>query len=369
MRLQLYVLRELLVNFALSATFVYFVCAVGVVIQAFASVKVPLLIALKNVPLFLFLVSDVLTPLSFLVAVLFTYGRMSAENEFVALRAVGIHPARILAPVVLLGLAVSAVQLQVLSTTIPVLYLERNRLLTSLGEEAIRNIDPGQTRYEVSGLSLNWRRHEGLVFEDVWLKYEPKDSTKRAHGFADRVTLTFESTDLLLGIEGFRSAQGTAQIDFGHFAIRLPFKDLEVGSGFNTRLRFLKSDVLVARAIHAALRSRESDTSASVPQDVNSWRYERKRCLMELHRRAAWSMSALLFGLVGAPIALWMRRGTRLSALVVGIGLVFLVYFPLAKTGDAIADSRGVPYWVAAWLATGALTMIASVLVYRLCRR
>ena len=113
--------------------------------------------------------------------------------------------------------------------------------------------------------------------------------------------------------------------------------------------------------------------SASAPAKSkaagNPWKVERRRNLVEVNRRAAWSMCALLFGLFGAPIALWLRRGTRLAAIVVALGIVFIVYFPLAKLGDALADVPSVPYWVAPWIATTVLAAMTGGLLFRLCRR
>jgi hypothetical protein len=278
------------------------------------------------------------------------------------------------------------------------LWLQKTRLAQELLLEQIRHLDPGKNEYKVPGSTfyMRWRHREGLRFEHVVLKHDAAEGSKTPsiNGIADVVTITFDDPDdaskppdrrgISFAIQGLQSTEGKVEVENFTllFAYASIYEHMNADSGFEAKLRFLRTDEIVSAAVRAGWRAKLWDPSetngaesesASAPAKSkaagNPWKVERRRNLVEVNRRAAWSMCALLFGLFGAPIALWLRRGTRLAAIVVALGIVFIVYFPLAKLGDALADVPCVPYWVAPWIATTVLAAMTGGLLFRLCRR
>ncbi len=363
----MHVLRELLASVLFAATAIYFVVSFGVVIQTLMTQQLSLASVLTLTPFLLLALSELLTPLAFLVGVLFTYGRLAADNEYLASQACGVHPIRMLLPVVAVGLAIAAGQVWVLGTAIPAISLRKDGWARDFTIEAIRTIPPSVTQFTAPkiGFYMSWARREGLVFEDVQIDY-------REHvGRAERVRVVSGSDAMRLEFTGFQMLDEKGSMRAGRLTLEFRYSEFGETPRFRDKEEFQSSDELVALALRAGARRAEAQADPASPlvaRAERDGRLERKATYI-VHRRAAWAVTALLFGLVGAPIAIWLRRGTRLAALVFGLGICFVLFFPLSKLGDALDMNRIGPPWADAWLATAVLAAVASAFVFRLVRR
>lgn len=410
MRLERHILKELFLNFVFTTIVLHFVATVGVVIQLFTTQRVPIQVSLLLAPIALLARSDLLIPLCFLVAVLFTYGRISAENEYVATQACGVHPARTLGPMILIGLLISLAQAWVLSFALPNLWLQRNRILDKAALEMIANIEPSQNEFEAKqvGFRMTWKRHDGFYFEDVFLdiqgapgdresggaanapgksaesrpessvasapaKDEDRDEPKPLlKGAAKSVEVFYEQESIRFRIRGFRTAMRNSTYELGSFDFILNNSTLSDGGTFRARPEFLTSDVLVELALRADRRVAAAPAAAQGTTERRLIEFDKnssRRYWYEMMKRSAWSFAALLFGFLGAPLAIWLRRGTRLAAVAVALGILFLLYFPLSKVGDALIAKPNVPVWICAFMATLVASVISGAFYYKLVRR
>lgn len=393
MRLERHIFKELLVNFIFTAIVLYFVVTIAVVIQSFSKHDVPIRVSLILAPILLLKLSDLLTPLCFLVAVLFTYGRLSAENEYVATQACGVHPARTLGPMVLIGFLLCILQSWNLAFLMPNVWLRNNRIASQVAMELLANLDPSRTEFDGRkfGFYMTWKQRDGLYFEDVFIDIDgrPKDkvsanannvesAASKANdggaglllkGVAKSVEMINEGETLTFMITGFKTALPNSTLQGGNFGIVLNTgQPLGESSDFRVKPEYLTSDVLVevAKRTENRLKNVEANHTKIEKKYLDIDRNSARRYWYEAQRRVAWSFCALMFGLIGAPVAIWMRRGTRLAAVVIALGIVFLFYYPLAKFGDAWIAVDAVPIWVCAWTATFAAVALSAVFYYRL---
>ncbi|MFN0206458.1 MAG: LptF/LptG family permease [Planctomycetota bacterium] len=412
MRLERFLLRELIVNFLFAMIVIYSIATIGTVIQLFTHREVPLLISLTFAPMALLSRSELLTPFAFLVAVLFTYGRISAENEYLATQACGIHPFRILAPVLLTGLLLSALQSYLLAFVVPNLWIARDRIFDDLASQSIMNLDSGRNEIDIPEirLYLSWQRREGAVLEDVYIDFrggskgegaasksgetaskpgdvtietgDPASATNPVHdksnddksvlqGFAERLEIVNEPLTYRLVFTGFHAGEKRS---FGQasFSILLEKLALRNKSNFRDRREFMTSDELVGIARRADRRLTLLSKNSKDPAEKKRYEYDFKESRVnwyEFERRIAWSFASLLFGMIGAPIAIWLKRGTRLFAIVAALGIVFILYFPLTKAGDALIQKQHIPVALCAWPASALLAILSCAFFYRLVRR
>ena len=99
MRLQRYILAELLAAFALIALIITGVLFAAMMLRFLHQLPdLGLLSVLQAAPYIAPAAFPITLPLSFLVACLLTYGRFSDDNEFLALQMGGIHPWHAAAP-------------------------------------------------------------------------------------------------------------------------------------------------------------------------------------------------------------------------------------------------------------------------------
>lgn len=423
MRLERHILRELLQNFLFATAVVYFVMTIGLVVQLFSSREVPFQYSLTLAPVALLMRSELLTPLAFLVAVLFTYGRISAENEYLATQACGIHPLRLVSPVILTGLILSAIQAWILSFAVPNLWLSREQIIERVAVAALTSLEPSRTEFEAPnvGFYMTWKRREGLYFEDVFLDYkgnlkkrdtDEEESPVASHpvvtesnpasskpaasnpanvsvkpassappqaiedsimkGMAKSVELVQEPERLRFIFRGFRTIGNGATYEAGRVDLLLNTKSaFGQDSSFPSRPEFLTSDRLVDQAVRADDRYSSKRMAGALPARASNdpdMKASRKYWY-EAERRVAWSLASVLFGMLGVPVAIWLKRGTRLSAMLASLGILFLLYYPLSKAGDGLAGTSSVPIPACAFGGTAVTAAVAAFFLFRLVRR
>ena len=71
-------------------------------------------------------------PMAFLLGVLLAFGRLASDSEIVALRAVGVSPLRLLAPVMMLAAAMTAVTFYINAVALPAANQAHRELVFSL---------------------------------------------------------------------------------------------------------------------------------------------------------------------------------------------------------------------------------------------
>jgi lipopolysaccharide export LptBFGC system permease protein LptF len=380
-RLERHILKELISNFLFAAAALYFVAGVILAVQVFFVRDLPMTAAVTAAPILLFARSELLTPCAFLTGVVFTYGRLGAELEYMATQACGIHPMRVLAPVAAVGLLLTAGQWWIASYGVPDLLVRSDRMTEELTKEALMRLEPSRNEFELrdAGLYMSWGSRNGFALEDVVIDFKGRGdggaesgSQGGLRGRAKRVELVFEPQVLRIWIYGFRSAQKGGRGEFDKGSISLRLDRLRQTSALHAKDSFLPSDVLLAAALRRRWLSASTVDveSRDVKLDRTRDRSQAHEFFYTLNRRAAWSFASLLLGLVGAPVALWFRKGTRLGGLVVAFGIFLLVYFPLARiVGDGLSERESIPFWVSAWAASFVSSILAGAFAWRLSRR
>src|SRR6185503_838178 len=110
LKLHLYILRELLVSFAftLGGILVLTLPAIAAIaVHKLAGVKI--MLVLLYIPLIQTGMIPYILPLAFLLAVVVTYGRLAADNEWTAIRMSGRNPAACLMPGAVMAVALGIV--------------------------------------------------------------------------------------------------------------------------------------------------------------------------------------------------------------------------------------------------------------------
>jgi lipopolysaccharide export system permease protein len=86
------------------------------------------------------------------------------------------------------------------------------------------------------------------------------------------------------------------------------------------------------------------------------------RYLVEMHKKIAMPISAIIFVLIGAPLGMIVRRGGLGTSG--GISLVFfLIYWGLLMTGERLADRLLMSPWLAMWGGNILFAIVGLILV------
>ena len=304
-------------------------------------------------------------PVAFLFGVLVSVGRLSADSEITAMRALGVSLAQFTLPFLGLALLVSALTAVLLTDVEPA---ARRRLRAVVSEIAARGgiIEPGvfnELDRLGSRLLFVEERDQGNRLSGVVIS----DRTQPARPF----TVVAES-----GFFSFDGETGTAHVALERGDIHLEPEDpadtqyqriafasfdyafdmsAVLGAGFE-RLRPREMSTQEIREVLAHFDAQGGDPPPQVRVKTRQ-HYE-----IQLHRRLALPLAPLLFAAVGVPLGLRRTRGARSWGVLLCVALVF-GYYMLLSSGVYLAEQGALPAAVGIWLPNAIFAAVAVVLL------
>jgi lipopolysaccharide export system permease protein len=310
------------------------------------------------------MVATYVLPIAFLFGVLMTMGRMASDRELLAMQVSGIGPLAMLWPVLFLG-ALAALATAVLAQEVE--YRARRELRAVATRIATRGttLEPGAF-FPLGSRILHARESprrgelEGVMIAD-W-----SDAERPVTIFAE------------LGHFGFDAGRGQFRFQLERGEIHVEPKQW---LGEYQRISFESLDY----GFPAAQLLAVEETSYRPPDFSNP---ERRAILtraargesldplakkkpaeyeIELHNRYALPLAPLLFALVGVPLGVRVRSGSRSWGIFLCLALVF-VYYLANALGRQLAAEVEVPAALAMWLPNGIFALLAVLLLYRATR-
>jgi lipopolysaccharide export LptBFGC system permease protein LptF len=378
------VLGELLANFALASGVLVFVVALGGLVKAmYEFAQVPLGTVLEVAPYLVVGLFPHLLPMAFLVAVVVTYGRMSAEGEIGAIRGAGIHLGRILTPALALACGIAFANQFLLDEGIPTLHFRRGEFLKKAAQAAVAGWNRGVPDIHIGPFYLRGtpaerpglRRDVVLVVgRDVARARKEGGSNGTAssraaaeagsealtvHARADEAQLSVDGDFLVVELRRprFVRAREVGEppaflgMDEGTASFRISLLDLT-----SSKTQELKERDLPTSELLAAL-----ERGRLLPQREHHARYE-------VERRSALALAPVLFTLVGVPFGVFFRRGNRLFGFFLAFGIVLVAYYPILVLCEHLADARVLDPVTAAYVGDAVLLLVGGAATARLFR-
>ncbi len=340
--LSLYIIREISSLFLLGIVIFTLVLLMGRLI------KLTELVVSNGVPLadvgrmILYLIPSFLVftiPMAFLLAVLLAFGRLSADNEIIVLKASGISLTQVMPPVlicsvvvVMLGLGASAIGVPWGNTAFKELGLQvlKRNITSTIQEKTFWDDIPGVVMY-TDHYDEQSRSLKGVVIYDGRNPKSPMTIFARDGG----VTSESGSQALLLTLRnGSIHIAGTdglyRLVNFGEYS-------MTVGeNGGSTAISRNESDMWLPEL------QRQIDDPATSPPD-------RLKMQTELQSRFTFPFASLVFAILAVPLGIQNRRSGKSGGFTVSIAII-LAYYILMSVVRSLAEKGGVLPAVALWL-------------------
>lgn len=353
MRLQLHVLRELVVaiGFTLGGMIVLSLPAIAVsAIHKLQGVQMSAI--LLYLPLLLSGLLPYLLPLSFLLGVVSTFGRLAQDNEWTAIRMTGRHPIKILVPGFLVALVLSGTTFWMLSEVLPEIRTKQRRYMVGALSEAVRELSPGRTDIQFGDFILMSRRRDGKAFVDAQVYVPPMGDQPARSLRADRIDARVEEPNIYLSFRNARTIVGAAEVQNGDLTLRIDLEELHAKKeGSYENMRYLTSP-----RIRAELAG---DVQGGRRQDL---RYE-------LHYRMSLATVFAVFLLLGTATGLSQQRGNQLKGLAAAAGYALAFYVLHMRLGKQLADGGFLPPEPCAWTAIAIGTVVGTWMTWKTFRR
>jgi len=355
-----YVLKEFLANLGLGVmvfTFILLMDRLFELVDLLLRKGVGLWITLKILIFLLPSSLSITLPMSFLLATLLTYGRLSENNEITAARASGLSAwSYVRAPFAAALIAV-AILIPFNGTWAPLAHSQfRTIYVDLLQRNPLVRIEE-KTFAEVGDYHIYVHKKDRKTNELRGITiYRTSAQGAPLRIFASRGKAYVHPTQ---GVQLDLADGRIEQIDpnnagqwfytgFGTYSLSVPFK--QSGSGNDRTL-----DEMTNRELGARIQELKSK---GVPYPIVS---------CQKHLRWALAMTPLLFLLLATPLALLMHRGGRSLGFALSLGIT-LIYYVLIMGGSGLGQ-RGVwPPWLAVWLGNMILAVLGGFMTWRFLR-
>jgi lipopolysaccharide export LptBFGC system permease protein LptF len=368
--LERYVLSEVLKTFLFALAVFTFLFLLGSVF-AFVRDRLSFGQILKVIPFALPYMLTYNMPIALLVATALCYGRLTADNEVMALRTSGVHLFAITIPALLLGTAVTLGALYLQASIIPYCHFKKSDILKAIIEEFLSLRKGNNVRFNFpNGVELFCSRFESPYMEGLVIRttQRRKEGGKevvvpvvvvanQGRFFTDKeekniyvelrqVSVTYDET----GGSGKAFRRGLVG------SLTIPLTPLIK----KRRMKPKYGDIWVLRR---AIRDLE-ETLRQVKITGPRPRFKLEKDLAELraeyHYRFSMSFSCLTFVLIGVSLPILLNQNSRLVPFFAGFMVVSVLFYIPFLAGKQLAESGKLAAWLGLWLGDG-LTLLAGV--------
>jgi lipopolysaccharide export system permease protein len=358
-RIQKYILREVCVPFVLGIalfTFVLLLSRMLKLIELIIDKGVPFseILSLFTALLPSFFVITV--PLSFLLATIIAFGRLSADSEVVAMKAAGLSLYQLAKPILVLAIMVS------LFTGWLTTYAEplgrsslRQQLLNIAFSRAAVAIVPQVFNEEIDGLMLyaNEVDPKSGALKEVFISDDRMGQPAVITARKGRIYTDKSNGKLLMHLQQGtihhlkknQASESYQLVNFDSYDINLSVND----SAQNTSTKPPKSFELSTPKLMDYIKS-------AAPE--NQVKY-----IVELQERFILPLSPIIFAFLAIPLGIRSHRSSRGGGFASAL-FVFLIYYLLFSISKTMVLENGWPPLPSMWSSTILLFALSTVLLY-----
>jgi lipopolysaccharide export system permease protein len=345
-----YILREITLPFFLILGVLTFVLLMGKLLQLMDMMvnKGVGLLDISRLVLFLLPSFFVFTiPIALLMAILIGLGRLSADNEWIALRASGVSLYQLVFPIAVATLAAFLFTALINLFLVPYSTRTSKDILygiakqkASIGiKEGIFNDDFEGLVLYAENIPLDGAFMEGVIISDRRTVQEPTIIiARKAYLVSDPhslvVTLRLENGSIHSASTDFKSYR---KAEFRSYDLNLDMGS-SLSGGNKTRRR--DASEMTLGEIVTMLQSATVDKKTSLEM------------IIEMHRKLSIPLSCIIFALLGMPLGIRAHRAVRARGFTIGL-IVVLAYYLLQLGGTAMAETGRLPPFLGAWIPNG----------------
>ncbi len=313
--------------------------------------------------IFIYLTPYIVTytlPISILVAVLLALGRLSGDNEIIAIRSSGINLLKLITPLLVIGLAFSLGLAYFNDQAASQAHFAYRKTLKEMGiknptaafEEGVF-ID-SFSKYVLFIYHVDQKRNR---LNNIRI-YEPQGEDRPTRTIVAKagefITLPDKNTIKLKLIDGTSDEPDPENpTNFYKLNFRTYFMNLDIAQ-MQEKVVDKKYKEMTIRELRAAALKLQKEGITPAP------------LFTEIHEKLALAFSCLVFMLLGASLGIITRR--REKTINIGIAVLIIVcYYPLFIGCEALAIQEYLPAALALWIPNIIFGGTGIFLTYKLC--
>src|SRR5258706_251367 len=331
-------------------------------------------------------------PMSLLFGILIAVGRLSADSEIIAMRALGISTRTIYLPVFLFSFAIFLLNLYLMNTWLPRANAEFTRMRLELATSGAQKEIRPRVFYDdfenvivyVNDIDPRSGEWHGVFVADT----RTEDIATRYGSMPAKFVeaATQEHPNAAGGAIGQRSGQKVSVAQRGAIVAVSPQQQLwlnlynaathvwdprrpdryDVNS--NALQRIFLGDKYVTDPNRLAHSLREMDLPQLWTQQKllarTTDRETYNLAWVEIHKKFSIPFACITFGVLGLPLGITNRRGGKSSGFSLSIAII-LFYYVTINNGEALAAAGKIPPFIGMWAANIILLSLGIYLLIR----
>ena len=396
-RISRYVLSQLLLTFMITLAGMTFVLMFGIIVKEITRFGLGLDAIARLLPYATPIALRFAVPASILLATCSVFGRMSADNEVVAAKSLGVSPRSIIYPAFALSIAISMGMIWIndvaltwgVSGVTSVIFgsVEEVVFRKLKTERSFRNKHFSINVKDVVGRKLVEPRFE--IRGDQSLVVEAREAELQSDLEAQqlRILLTDYSAEIGTKVHTANSGTYTYEVPLSEATMKdrsepsashLGWKQISSAAiKQKASIRGLEQQLAARAAFQMVLGDFPQLQATTKHADNKTWnklhkqhaesKFQLNRMHLEPWRRVAEGFSCLFIVLVGAPLAVQMRTTNFFTTFAMCFFPVLCLYYPiLTWTVNRVKDGAIPPYSV--WLGNLVLLVVSYFLTRKVVR-
>jgi LPS export ABC transporter permease LptF len=313
-------------------------------------------------------------PWGFLTAVLLVFGKMSAENELIALRTSGVSIGRICLPVLALALLCVGLCLWINVEVAPRAQVKmKDALYEIVTNNPLAMFASDKVIEEFPGQKIYVERSRGSKLENlhVYQMNDDDDAMQVIFAKRGRIETDRANKQLLLRVSDGRLEQRNAEAPdeflkinratMEEFTFSIPLAELYE----KNKKRKGMSSMTVGELLD---RIETTDGAALSERDAKTLAAQRSSAKTEIQKRFSFSLASLAFALIAVPLAITAHRKETSIGFLLSLVVAF-VYFLFIIIADTVKERPDFHPELLVWLPNVLFIALGLGMFFRLHRR
>lgn len=295
-------------------------------------------------------------PTAVLAGIIVGYARMGSDSEIVAMRAAGVGSWTMLWPVLVIGVVVAAATTYIQLVEAPRAARDLKRAAVEAALKKLESpVEPRTFNTEIPGYVIYVR--DGDKATGAWgrvfiYSQQADGATRTVTARSGRIDSSGNVSELVLRDAVATKLPASSDPDKNSYVVeRLDQLRLSINTGRAELMSRLNGNELEPEEMD--WHQLRSDSSSRTPA-------QQAAIQRTLHRRLAFSISPIVFALLGGALGLRVRRGGKGIGVLLAIAIL-VVYYLISLLGETLARTGAVPVVVGAWAATGLMLVLSLI--------
>lgn len=295
-------------------------------------------------------------PLAVICSILLCFGRLSSDNEIMAIRANGISLIKIIMPVIVLGIISSLISFILNNDVIPRTHFASKKLMTEIGlKNPTAGLEAGTFIESFPGSIIFVYRIEGNKMQHVRI-YQPQKNQATRTIVAKSGEFISVPEKRMIKLKLMNGTSDEPKLDDPRTFYKLNFKTYFMNLYMDKDAGYVEK-----KPKHMSIKELDREKIRLQKAGIDILPLE-----TEKYKKIAFSFAPLVFVLLGIPLGIVTRRRER----SIGFGMAFIVItvYYLLFFGSVSVSAQGVaPPSVVMWASNIILGITGIILSVKLC--